>query len=558
MLYRPILACALYYSSVASAMETQRDVSRPASSLQSSDLVTDTKHAGPNKRIVLPSLISALTSSSESGSSSDVKSTSRPAGAVVLSISKSLPDGSVTVIAETFAPKVYSEYTKQIRASIVTTVTEYGDSQYATYTMVIGSGGIGWQLPSLTSNEPVMQPPTTLPELVHSEVSSKSPVRSKSTAPTVPATVYQASSSASTTVSATSMNSNQVPASVLSTTAKPTTKSSKSASETLEPTSTTVAVVPVLSTSLLTATDGSHRTTTVIWKSTEIPPFQTIGGNVIPTAVAAWACQGPHCDPHCAIPVLSCSPGKGGGVDGFPVAIVSGADRLLASANMPQEPPTTPPQPAPPTIPDTGLPSSPPPDPSSPENPPPDNATGGSGKHSATGSQSPTHSRDTRSSQTSSATKSATSTTSITSTSSPTSTTSTSDVLCGAYCTACMATASSELPARPSHLRRNMDKSQQNNGNALLKRTFPIPEDADYGGDIEWFFMYQMNKAKKISHMKVNGVGHSILCIRSTWKSQGHLGRREALRLYVCDCRVRGWSMDLTPMGGPWVHQWSS
>jgi hypothetical protein len=80
---------------------------------------------------------------------------------------------------------------------------------------------------------------------------------------------------------------------------------------------------------ILTATDGSQRTTTVTWVSTLIPAHQTVGGVVLSTPSPAWACSGRLCNPKCIIPVIACAAAELPGIAGFPFATVSLTDRLI-------------------------------------------------------------------------------------------------------------------------------------------------------------------------------------------------------------------------------------
>ena len=79
-------------------------------------------------------------------------------GAVVLETVESLPNDASTIISETFLPTTFSQYAMQTGTSTVLVTT-----QGTTLAALIGPGGLGWQLPSLASGEPAIQPPTTIP-----------------------------------------------------------------------------------------------------------------------------------------------------------------------------------------------------------------------------------------------------------------------------------------------------------------------------------------------------------------------------------------------------------
>ena len=207
-------------------------------------------------------------------------------GAVVLETVESLPNDASTIISETFLPTTFSQYAMQTGTSTVLVTT-----QGTTLAALIGPGGLGWQLPSLASGEPAIQPPTTIPATSDTSgmaVSTPSPIPS-SVDPT--ATPSQPVAESSRTVAA------------LFTTA---TDGSEA-------------------TDVLTATDGTHQTTPVIWTRTIVPAGQTLDGVVIPTAEPAWACSGPLCNPQCLVPLVSCQPtdqdGKTG-ANGFAFATV--------------------------------------------------------------------------------------------------------------------------------------------------------------------------------------------------------------------------------------------
>ncbi|KAL9040250.1 MAG: hypothetical protein Q9214_004562 [Letrouitia sp. 1 TL-2023] len=100
----------------------------------------------------------ALASSTQLGSST-VKPSSLQGSSVDSGASAVVETVSGKVVTETFVPTTYTEYAS-LTATLSTFIT---DAQSRTIQIVIGPGGVGWQLPSVPSNLPEIPPPTVFP-----------------------------------------------------------------------------------------------------------------------------------------------------------------------------------------------------------------------------------------------------------------------------------------------------------------------------------------------------------------------------------------------------------
>ena len=119
--------------------------------------------------------LNSTTLSSAAGSGQSSKPTSSSLQGSPSDFGATIIIGTVSgePVSETFVPTTYTEY-----ASLTTTLlTDTTDAQSKTIPLIIGPGGVGWQVPSVSSNALDIPPPTVLPSSPRSSSAiSSSPI----------------------------------------------------------------------------------------------------------------------------------------------------------------------------------------------------------------------------------------------------------------------------------------------------------------------------------------------------------------------------------------------